>query len=620
MPPPCGQCGQLSSSGAFGDPGSEFEGRWFCNLCWQSWASHGVAANVRYSGASAFNGRQAFSWGQPSVNACARERFQKRETAAASPSKAEQSPSGEDEVLLTSRQAFEILAAKCPVFVEPDLSSRKIATKSKGGYVWGGELTVDGWLKLHGERGWILTDMRGNDGVKEVVRLHANETTQVAIGGYHSQGICCLEVCCDQAHVRQAPSHESAVMSARYQGELVFARSQSFNGWVRLAGEHGWMLVGAEDLGQLLSPLCNMPHVDLWLLRDVWAAARSASGDMDSKTSGFLKDAEAKARLSSVQKLGQLEYVEENKCWRSSENADQNLVNDGNLAQDDLQLSQAGILRKLFASAFQDALREEPLRGLVPEIRPCDRPVLLPVQEADEELPEETLQGPLGPAMLLEHGGTVYLADASGLLFEPVTQRLVGVWNPDARMVEAPPTGLDPSGGMTMVEHDGGEYLMTADLSVFNPKTWKRVGRFDPETNSIMETPPEEVSLRMAWDRPSPSSVGASISDLDGPSDPLEQVCLERAEGYFARKSYRVAAREFTKALERCAGASCVDLEEEVAILHRRAACFKQLREYQKLLEDAERLLKLNPSDSEASGLQQLASTELARRQALQRR
>jgi len=356
--------------------------------------------------------------------------------------------------------------------------------------------------------------------------------------------------------------------------------------------------------------------VDLWLLRDVWAAARSASGDMDNKTSSFLKDAEAKARLSSVQKLGQLEYVEEKKCWRSSENADHNLVNDGILTQEDMQLSQAGILRRLFASAFQTALCKEPLRGLVPEIRPGDRPVLLPVQEVDEELPEETLQGPLGPAMLLEHGGTVYLADASGLLFEPVTQRLLGVWNPDARTVEPPPTGLDPSGGMTMVEHEGAEYLMTADLSVFNSKTWNRVGQFDPETDSITDMPSEKVSLRMAWDGPSESM--ASSSDLDGSSD--TQACLERAEAYFARKSYRVAAREFSKALESCEAANCVDLEEEIMILHRHAACLKQLREYQRLLEDAERLLQLNPSDSEASGLQQLASTELARRQASQRR
>jgi len=614
MPPPCGQCGRLSSNGAFGDPGSEFDGRWFCNHCWQSWAALGAA---RHSGAAAFNGRQTFSWAQPSNNG-AGAGPRKRDTAASTPAKTEQPPGSEDELLKTSRQAFEILATKCSVLVEPDLASKKIATKSKGGYVWGGELTVDGWLKLHGEKGWILTDMRGKDGVREVVRLHANERAQVAIQGFHSQGICCLEVCCEQAHVREVPSPGSPAISTRYQGELVFARSQTFDGWVRLAGEHGWMLVGAEDLGQLLTPLCNLPHVDLWLLRDVWAAARGANGDMDSKTSGLLKDAETKARLSSVQRFGQLEYVEEHRCWRHSEGADQNLGDTGMLTEEDLQLSQASILRRLFASAFQTALREEPLRGLVPEIRPSDKPVLLPVQEGDEELPEESLQGPLGPAMLLEHGGTVYLADSSGLLFEPVTQRLLGVWNPDDRVVEPPPAGLDPSGGMTMVEHEGAEYLMTADLSVFNTTSWKRVGRFDPETDSIVESPAEAVSLRMAWDAPSQSVGVATTPDLDGASS--VQACLERAEAYLARKSYRVAAREFSKALESCEGAHCVDLEDEIVILHKRAACLKQLREYQRLLVDAERLLQLNPSDSEASALQQLAATELARRQASQRR
>ena len=35
-------------------------------------------------------------------------------------------------------------------------------------------------------------------------------------------------------------------------GELVFARSQNFAGWLRLAGEEGWMLAFAPEHGQLL--------------------------------------------------------------------------------------------------------------------------------------------------------------------------------------------------------------------------------------------------------------------------------------------------------------------------------------------------------------------------------
>ena len=58
------------------------------------------------------------------------------------------------------------------------------------------------------------------------------------------QGLCCLEVAFTQVAVRSSPSRDSMALSYKRKGELIFARSQNFSGWLRLAGAVKFLLKG----------------------------------------------------------------------------------------------------------------------------------------------------------------------------------------------------------------------------------------------------------------------------------------------------------------------------------------------------------------------------------------
>lgn len=624
---PCGQCNRRTSNGAFGEPGSDFEGQWFCQSCWDAWGLeeqeeqaawglsdhqppdlNGCEAAPAPAAMRLGSQRQSFGWGPQAAQAERRGNLQ-RPAAPVAPVGSWGADTAEGE-LARSRQAFRVLQ-KCAVREEPDLESRKVGSKSQGGNVWGGELTVDGWLKLHGERGWILTDMRGMDGIEGVLEMLPGEGAQLAIEGYHTQGICCLEVCFVQVAVRRYPSREAPQLSLRLQGELVFARSQSFNGWVHLAGEAGWMQVSSEDFGQLLMPLYSLPHVDLWLLRDLWAGARREGEEMSFQTVTELKDVETKARLFAAQTFGHLDLDQESGTWKVAENAAQNPVEEGLLSEEDLWESHARILRKLFVVAIERALPEQPLARLVPELRRCERPVLLHVREGDEDVMEE-MQGPYGPTVLFEHQGQVYLLAEGGLLLDPATHQFVGLWDAESKTVEPPPEGFDPSGGVTMVAHEGKEYVMTANGALFDSVTRQRVGVYNLETRSVeldgSAEDAEGVKLKMAWDGPLDEVRPENTETVD------VEACLARAEKCFERRSYRVAAHEFGKVLDACQRSSCVDLDEEAELFRKQASCFFRLRDYARLLEATEKMLLLSPTDAQALEWHKQASQEVAKR------
>ncbi|CAK0829110.1 unnamed protein product, partial [Prorocentrum cordatum] len=442
---------------------------------------------------------------------------------------------------------------------------------------------------------------------------------------------------------RRVPSRDAEAIAMRYQGELVFARSQSFDQWVRLAGEEeGWMLAATEDMGELLLPLHGLPHLDLWLLCDLWRSARAsaAKGELDQKAQSDLKDAEARARLAAVAAFERLQFDEEACSWRVSEACpeQEDPVALGLLAREDLQVGEAGmarIVRHIFSRQLPRFCSDEPgLRRLVPELRRSGGSVPLPVDGGDEDEAPEGAESPLGPTVLLEHDGRMYLAAQGGLLFDPADpQKLVGVWDPAGKTVEAPPEGFDVSQGVTMLEHEGQGYVMTGDGSIFDPAARVKVGTFDPESKSVrlLADAGCGVQLRMARDGPleaaasAPALGGDAAAGSPGAADAAGaetgvQELLAQAARYTDRKLYRLAAREYGKALESCAAAGCVELDEEADILRRRAECFAELKEHQKLLDDAERLLGYDSADPRALEWRRASAEELEKRRALRGR
>ncbi|CAK9055111.1 Hypothetical protein SCF082_LOCUS29846 [Durusdinium trenchii] len=54
--------------------------------------------------------------------------------------------------------------------------------------------------------------------------------------------------------VRSAPSTSANIISARRCGEVVLAETQTYDGWVRLHEDAGWMLSRHPQHGVLLQP------------------------------------------------------------------------------------------------------------------------------------------------------------------------------------------------------------------------------------------------------------------------------------------------------------------------------------------------------------------------------
>eukprot|EP00913_Durusdinium_trenchii_P023255 g21833.t1 len=92
--------------------------------------------------------------------------------------------------------------------------------------------------------------------------------------------------------VRAFPSRDAIALCYRRRGELVFARSQNFAGWLRLAGEEGWMLAFAPEHGLLLQPRLaqETAELDLWALCDLWNTFRRKKRMLSPADVKSLKD------------------------------------------------------------------------------------------------------------------------------------------------------------------------------------------------------------------------------------------------------------------------------------------------------------------------------------------
>ncbi|OLP98730.1 hypothetical protein AK812_SmicGene18772 [Symbiodinium microadriaticum] len=310
------------------------------------------------------------------------------------------------------------------------------------------EMTMDGWLKIADDRGWMISDMQGLHGIGEVLSPKRGEDVKLAVevsaawklfthsaddrgfddehddddGGDDGDGE--DEVCGgndddddddddgdyvedeadDHVAVRASPSRDAVALYYRRKGELVFARSQNFGGWLRLAGvslsEEGWMLAHAPEHGTLLRvrealtkrasammvatvvlmvvimtmlmAVMVTANADLWSLSDLWAAVRMLS-PTDVRS---LKDAEEGTLLMADMdyehhvKTGNAEcLVEDGLLLKAAMKA---LLSVQHMSEEDLKKPDDWIRQRLFAassdaySLLRMAKEEPPLNELCP--------------------------------------------------------------------------------------------------------------------------------------------------------------------------------------------------------------------------------------------------------------
>lgn len=291
-------------------------------------------------------------------------------------------------------QTFEVVGATAIVRAEPHLDAKMKTKKSKGARFFCSEVTMNGWLKLHVEPGWILSDMRGIGGIDVVARPVGSDKDilkRVAVKTYQPQGLCCFVVAAaNGAPVLTLPGRRGALLGLRGCGEYVFAQTQNFGGWVKLLGEEGWVCAGSspcDDAGDDSSGLplrrrkagCR----DLWVLSALWAAARSSrSGALGPEVLCKLLDMEQRAVDAAISLL-------ESAAQTGGVNG---LVIDGLLTEADLVKPGVWLRQRLFARVLTTMVRKDPwLRDLAPKLEPTTRPEPLPPSRfpEDEEQEEE---------------------------------------------------------------------------------------------------------------------------------------------------------------------------------------------------------------------------------------
>eukprot|EP00913_Durusdinium_trenchii_P000143 g129.t1 len=144
------------------------------------------------------------------------------------------------------RQRWEVTHDLAMVRDAPSLGARAVARKDKGQIVESVEETFDGFLKLPDQAGWCAKDKdcQGKLGIGQLLKplgssrpVMASETLATSAGPQPFEVVFQPSVA-----VRSAPSTSANIISARRCGEVVLAETQTYDGWVRLHEDAGWML------------------------------------------------------------------------------------------------------------------------------------------------------------------------------------------------------------------------------------------------------------------------------------------------------------------------------------------------------------------------------------------
>mmetsp|Transcript_4541 Transcript_4541/g.10627 ORF Transcript_4541/g.10627 Transcript_4541/m.10627 type:complete len:634 (-) Transcript_4541:52-1953(-) len=618
---------------------------------------------------------------------------------------------------------WEVSRPSCPIRAEPHFNAEVLRWKRQGDRVSCIEMTMDGWLKIADDRGWMISDMQGLHGIGEVLSPKRGEDVKLAVEEPHSQGVCCLEIVYAQVAVRSSPSRDAVALYYRRKGELVFARSQNFGGWLRLAGEEGWMLANAPEHGTLLRVREVTANADLWSLSDLWAAVRRKRRMLSPTDVRSLKDAEEGTLL-----MADMDYEHHVKTGNA-----ECLVEDGLLLKEDLKKPDDWIRQRLFAySLLRMAKEEPPLNELCPgDFKLTPRP---PPMDLFKKITLEEVQGEpkhsnfshdreekyssakfgngssggygfghgghsngrgagnnSGPGFFKQHdfslgghrdkgppnrgrggrgsarptagkgrsgkgmkgmgkgfggmmdgmggvpgldgvmsvdiNGREYLMTQEGLVFDPDTQMPFGVLHPETgEVVEITEEMLAGLSQMAMVELNGRPYLFVGgflvdpqtqavafqveqDGTVLDALTGEPCGMLEMDEEPVIRaTSSSNKAQSQKSSRPGQSRSAFSFEDenLDA------RGWSDRARELMADDYYYQAAAAFGEALKCCEEERAVELDFECDLLRGRAFCFRKMREFKSLLEDAERLLGYDADDKEAKEWRDVALAEMS--------
>mmetsp|Transcript_75277 Transcript_75277/g.143223 ORF Transcript_75277/g.143223 Transcript_75277/m.143223 type:complete len:458 (-) Transcript_75277:92-1465(-) len=146
---------------------------------------------------------------------------------------------------------FEVIHDMANVREDPSLTSRALERKSRGDVVGACLESFDGWLRLDGEPGWMMKDMKGMLGVGALLSPLGKPAVQ-AYDGPLEFATQLFEVVYKHVAVRASPLKNAMMLQLKMQGEEVVASFQTYDGWVYVPELDGWMLSSDAQLGQLL--------------------------------------------------------------------------------------------------------------------------------------------------------------------------------------------------------------------------------------------------------------------------------------------------------------------------------------------------------------------------------
>mmetsp|Transcript_30793 Transcript_30793/g.69249 ORF Transcript_30793/g.69249 Transcript_30793/m.69249 type:complete len:618 (-) Transcript_30793:203-2056(-) len=513
--------------------------------------------------------------------------------------------------------------------------------KSKGSRFIVSEMTMNGWLKLEHEPGWLAAHLRGVQDIGEVAApLETDPMLELAVPVYQPQGMVCLEVVFKTGvPVRETPSRKAKTVATLKCGEYVFAHTQNFDGWLKLSGKpDGWVLANDSDWGELLRRRRRMNDVDLWALSDAWAAARGRPGT--GRSMGL-----SGKEVEALKELEERTVMEAKALWQEHRNNKEYLVTEGYLTGQDLLKTETWMRQRVFAHVLEKKSKtgEGWLRELISGFKLSTRVPPLPgiqgEQEEDDYYAEQQAQqnfpqaqsfsqglrkgfmsgngngavggnqghGAFDPAFEgtkpFEYKGKVYTMAPNGVLFDPPNQVPMGIWNPDTQRLD-PAAGMMPGCPYPAISYLGRTYILLPDQRLLDPETEEIVGTFNRETNEMdLKSPTllQEVGARKEM------GTDPAFANDGEPVDMQEYI--ERGNQMVKAGRFKAAAGLFSEALKACSQLRAVDLDLEVDIIKSRAKCWKALGCFSELQEDASKVLKLT-GNRDSDALQWLRAAE----------
>jgi len=568
-----------------------------------------------FSSQTQFN-RKAFAWGNPDA--------QQRQEAKNGQHQEE-----------SQNRTYEVIAKTGTVKAEPHMDAKLKTKKSKGSRFIVSEMTMNGWLKLENEPGWLAAHLRGVQDIGEVAApLETDPMLELAVPVYQPQGMVCLEVVFKTGvPVRETPSRKAKTVATLKCGEYVFAHTQNFDGWLKLSGKpEGWVLANDSDWGELLRRRRRMNDIDLWAMCDAWAAARARPGT--GRSMGL-----SGKEVEALKELEERTVMEAKALWQEHRSNKEYLVSEGYLAGEDLLKTETWMRQRVFAHVLEKKAKtgEGWLRELISGFKLSSRVPPLPgiqgEQEEDDYYAEQQAQaqsfsqglrkgftnanggamgGPMGGAMggqqghgafdpafegtkPFEYKGKIYTMAPNGVLFDPPNQVPMGIWNPDTQRLD-PAAGMMPGCPYPAISYLGRTYILLPDQRLLDPETEEIVGTFNRDTNEMdLQNP---TLLQEVGSRKETGADPAFANDGE-PVDMHEYI--ERGNQMVKAGRFKAAAGLFSEALKACSQQRAVDLDLEVDIIKSRAKCWKALGCFSELKEDASKVLKLTGNrDSDA--------------------